>query len=213
MKSFILSLILLLQITLLFAQKKNEISIFTHDTYVPWYKQYPHLLEQYGFSYERVINKKFSISASYSEWYVGSLPNIFKNYSIYMPFHGMPCPTYFSCMKKIYQRYKYKFIDINVQYNKQLNKNYTIKMGIAPSISFGTNRILDTLIISPIPPFDNTSVETHFEKGLYFGLVPRVEIGRKVWRNFYAFYFINFRKYFGLETSQIDNGIKIGYKF
>ncbi len=201
----------------LFAQKKNEVSIFTHDAVKLRSNTFIHFLEQYGFSYERNINKNISVSASYSQWYVGSLPSIFRGYGVNVIFYYTPCvidsvKPFYKCIGNTFQVSNYKYIDVSINYQKQLNKNYILKFGLAPSIAFGTNRILDTFFWYP-PPSHLSEFKTHYEKGLYFGVVPRIEIGRKVWRNFYVYYFINFRKYFGFEINQIDNGFKIGYKF
>jgi len=162
------------------------------------------LFDQCGIYYERRIYKQFKATIGYSEWntliHEGARPFV---------------PGYIGLMTigSFQYRQHYKMADIFLSYKYRKCIRHSIDVGIGASYYWGLNTYIDTIFYNPDPPYDAIEYSKS-RKENYWGIVPFVKYDYLLWKNRIGLGAdIRLRKYFGLNSAQIDYGIHLSLNF
>jgi hypothetical protein len=164
--------------------------------------------DQFSLSYERSVCKSFCVSLGFSEW--NSF--LFKKEYPVGPIvkgneHGSFAPG------TLEWRYKYKMVDAIAMYKHAVTKRHTLSVGPGISYAWGTNVYVDTVFYNTGPPYDALVVSSVKIKH-YFGLDATVQYDYSLFKS-RVNVGVDFkgRKYFGLNSMQVEYGVHTGVNF
>ena len=170
------------------------------------------LQEQHGLYYEHTISRKIQISFGMNWWN----SSMIGGYTIW-EIPQVTSTKYDSKEIITLTRTNYKMVDIAVRYSLIATKRHRLNAGLGISFANGSDIFYKDIINYPLPPdvYSCRSPPNSYEHSdIHLGAISSLSYDCYILKGRFAVGVdIKCRKYFSLQSVQLDYGIHVGYNF